>query len=402
MNHKTKTYAWQGIDRSGAHVSGHRSGQNSALVKALLRGRGIRPTQVNAARRITLQLPASLGAKDITRFSRQLATLFKAGVPLLQGLGMIAEGINNPPLRRLLGTLKNDIAAGCGLADALRRHPRQFDSLYCNLVAVGEQTGCLDSLLDQLATLQEKRQALRARLKKAMVYPALVLLVGLGVAALLLLKVVPQFQAMFAGFGAPLPAFTQAVINLADWLGQYLLWVLGVMLATGFALRRAFEREQAVRLWMLRQGLRMPVLGAVMQHAALARFARTLATSFSAGVPLTEALGPVAAACGNTLYEQAVLRLRQAIGNGLSMSAAMRNEPLFPCLAVQMCAIGETSGTLDDMLDRIASHHETAVDEWLDNLASLLEPMIVLILGLVVGSLVVAMYLPIFQLGDVI
>lgn len=180
------------------------------------------------------------------------------------------------------------------------------------------------------------------------------------------------------------------------------LWVLGVMLATGFALRRAFERQQAVRLWMLRQGLRMPVLGPVMQHAALARFARTLATSFSAGVPLTEALGPVAAACGNTLYEQAVLRLRQAIGNGLSMSAAMRNEPLFPCLAVQMCAIGETSGTLDDMLDRIASHHETAVDEWLDNLASLLEPMIVLILGLVVGSLVVAMYLPIFQLGDVI
>ncbi|KTC23169.1 type II secretion system protein F [Pseudomonas putida] len=402
MNHKTKTYAWQGIDRSGTHVSGHSSGQNSALVKALLRGRGIRPTQVSPARRFTLQLPASLGAQDITRFSRQLATLFKAGVPLLQGLGMIAEGINNPPLRRLLGTLKNDIAAGCGLADALRRHPRQFDSLYCNLVAVGEQTGCLDSLLDQLATLQEKRQALRARLKKAMAYPALVLLVGLGVAALLLLKVVPQFQAMFAGFGAPLPAFTQGVINLADWLGQYLLWVLGVMLATGFALRRAFERQQAVRLWMLRQALRMPVLGPVMQHAALARFARTLATSFSAGVPLTEALGPVAAACGNTLYEQAVLRLRQAIGNGLSMSAAMRNEPLFPCLALQMCAIGETSGTLDDMLDRIASHHETAVDEWLDNLASLLEPMIVLILGLVVGSLVVAMYLPIFQLGDVI
>lgn len=402
MTLKTRNFAWQGIDSTGTHVSGHSSGQSTALVRAMLRGRGIRPTQVSPARRFALHRPAALGSQDITRFSRQLATLFKAGVPLLQGLDIVAEGSPNPHMRSLLGHLKNDIGAGCGLADALRRHPRHFDSLHCNLVAVGEQSGRLDSLLEQLATLQEKRQALRARLKKAMIYPALVLLVGLGVAALLLLKVVPQFQVMFAGFGAQLPAFTQGVINLADWLGQYLLWLLGGALALGAALQRAFQRQQTVRLWVLRQGLRLPILGPLMQHAALARFSRTLATSFSAGVPLTEALGPVAAACGNALYEQAVLRLRQAIGSGVSLSAAMRNNPLFPCLSVQMCAIGETSGTLDDMLERIASHHETAIDELLDNLASLLEPVIVLILGLVVGSLVVAMYLPIFQLGDVI
>ncbi|NER62996.1 type II secretion system F family protein [Pseudomonas sp. MAFF212427] len=402
MNLKTRTYAWHGIDRSGTHVSGHSSGQSPALIKALLRNRGIRPTQVHTKRAFTLRLPATLGTRDLAQFSRQLATLFKAGIPLLQGLDIIAEGCKHPQLRSLLAALKTDIAAGCGLADALRKHPRHFDPLYCNLVAVGEQSGRLDCLLDQLATLQEKRQALRARLKKAMIYPALVLLVGLGVACLLLLKVVPQFQVMFAGFGAQLPGFTLLVIQLADWLGQHLLLLLGGALGLGIGMRHLYQRQPAVRLWALRTGLQLPIAGPLMQHAALARFARTLATSFSAGVPLTEALGPVAAACGNALYEQAVLRLRHDIGSGLSLSSALRSNQLFPVLCVQMCAIGETSGTLDDMLERIASYHETAIDHLLDTLASLLEPVIVLVLGLVVGSLVVAMYLPIFQLGDVI
>lgn len=402
MSLKTRNYAWQGIDRSGTPISGHCSGQSPALIKALLRNRGIRPTQVNPAHALTLRLPATLGTQELAQFSRQLATLFKAGIPLLQGLDIIVEGCKHPHLRSLIVTLKADIAAGCGLADALRKHPRHFDPLYCNLVAVGEQSGRLDSLLDQLATLQEKRQALRARLKKAMIYPALVLLVGLGVAGLLLLKVVPQFQVMFAGFGAQLPGFTLAVIQLADWLGQHLLLVFAGAVGLGFGVQRLYQRQPAVRLWALRRGLKLPIAGPLLEHAALARFSRTLATSFSAGVPLTEALGPVAAACGNALYEQAALRLRQDIGSGLSLSSAMRSNPLFPTLCVQMCAIGETSGTLDDMLDRIAGHHETAIDHLLDALASLLEPVIVLILGLVVGSLVIAMYLPIFQLGDVI
>lgn len=402
MTTKSRTYAWQGIDPTGAHVSGQCEGQSPALIKTLLRKRGIRPTTIAPYRARSLKLATRIASHELCQFSRQLATLFQAGIPLLQGFDIIAEGCKNTLLRNLIGTLKSDVAAGSNLADALRKHPQQFDNLYCNLVAVGELTGRLDTLLEQLATLQEKREALKARLKKAMIYPLLVLLVGLGVAALLLLKVVPQFQSLFAGFGAQLPAFTQAVIDLADWLGRYLLWLLGALLATGMLLRRGYRRNLEVRLWILAHALRIPVFGPLLQNAALARFARTLSTSFAAGVPLVEALGPVASACGNDLYEQAVRRLAKAISSGHSLSSAMRASPLFTQLSVQMCSIGETSGTLDVMLSRIASQHEQAIEQLLDKLTSLLEPFIVLILGLMVGSLVIAMYLPIFQLGDVI
>ncbi|PWB35328.1 type II secretion system protein F [Pseudomonas sp. SDI] len=402
MTTKTRTYTWQGIDRHGARISGVHDGQSPALIKALLRRRGIRPLHVALKRSFSPPLPTTLNTRDLTAFSRQLATLFQAGIPLLQGFDIIAEGASNPALQRLIGALKTDIGAGCSLAEALRKQPRHFDALYCNLIAVGELSGRLDSLLDELATLQEKREALHRRLKKAMTYPLLVLLVGFGVAALLLLKVVPQFESLFAGFGAQLPAFTQAVIHLADWFGNNLLPLLGVLVGAGMGARQAYRRRPAFRLWALQQALRLPVAGALLRHAAMARFARTLATAFAAGVPLLEALGPVANACGNAVYEQAIQRLRQALASGSSLSAAMRANPLFPPLSVQMCGIGETSGTLDDMLKRIADHHEQAVDQQLDQLASLLEPMIVLILGLLVGSLVIAMYLPIFTLGDVI
>ncbi|MDD0974264.1 type II secretion system F family protein [Pseudomonas fontis] len=402
MTTKTRTYTWQGIDRTGARVSGHNQGHSPALIKNLLRQRGIRPTQVRTQHNFSLKLPATLSSKDLTQFSRQLATLFQAGIPLLQGFDIIAEGCNNPALQTLVNALKTDINAGNSLADALRKHPRHFDALYCNLIAVGELTGRLDTLLDELATYQEKREALRARMKKAMIYPMLVLMVGFGVAALLLLKVVPQFESLFAGFGAQLPAFTQAVIHLADWLGNHLLLMLGMTVGTVLAARQAYQKRPAFRLWALQHAMQLPILGALLQHAAMARFARTLSTAFAAGVPLLEALGPVASASGNALYEQAIQRLRQALASGSSLSAAMRANPLFPPLSVQMCGIGETSGTLDDMLKRIAGHHEQAIDHLLDKLASLLEPLIVLILGLMVGSLVIAMYLPIFKLGDVI
>lgn len=402
MTKKTYSYTWQGTTAQGALVRGESHGRSPALLRAELRKRGIRPGNIERVRTRLWRRRGTLGTRELSQFSRQLASLIGSGVALLQAFEVIAQSSSNPALIALLGTLKADISAGCNLADTLRKHPQYFDALYCNLIAAGEQSGSLDTVLEQVANLQEQRQALRARLNKAMRYPLIVLLTGLGVSALLLLEVVPQFQAMFNGFGAELPAFTRRVIGLSDWLGQYASGLLLCVLGGAWGLRRAYQRQPGFRLWCLRQALKLPVFGALLSQAALARFARTLATSYAAGVPLMEALGPVAGACGNPLYEQAVLRLRKDLASGQSLSQAMAYSGLFPRLMQQMCAIGETGGTLDDMLARVASHYESAIERSLDNLASLLEPLIVLILGLLVGSLVIAMYLPIFQLGSVI
>ncbi|TDF80249.1 type II secretion system F family protein [Pseudomonas sp. H9] len=402
MTEKTYSYAWQGTTAQGTLVSGESRGRSPALLRADLRKRGIRPGHIERVRPPLWRRRGKVGTRELSQFSRQLASLICSGVTLLQAFEVIAQSSSNPALITLLGALKADISAGSSLADALRKHPAYFDALYCNLIAAGEQSGSLNTVLEQVANLQEQRQALRARLKKAMSYPLIVLLTGLGVSGLLLLEVVPQFQAMFNGFGAELPAFTRRVIGLSDWLAQYVGWLLVCAVGSAWGLRHAYQRQPVFRLWCLRQVLKLPVVGALLSHTALARFARTLATSFAAGVPLVEALGPVAGACGNPLYEQAVLRLRKDLASGQALSQAMGSSGLFPPLLQQMCAIGETGGTLDDMLARVASHYESAIEGLLDNLASLLEPLIVLILGLLVGSLVIAMYLPIFQLGSVI
>lgn len=402
MTTKTYSFSWQGTTSQGALVSGESRGRSPALLRAELRKRGIRPVRVTRVRPGLWRRSGSLGTRELCEFSRQLASLISSGVALLQALEAIAQSSSNPALVTLLGTLKTDIGAGCNLAQALRRHPRYFDALYCNLVAAGEQSGRLESVLDHVACLQEQRQALRARLQKAMLYPLIVLLTGLGVSALLLLEVVPQFQLMFSGFGAQLPAFTQRVIGVSEWLGQYAGWLLLAVAVSGWVLHRAYQRQPAFKVWCLGVALKLPVLGVLLSNAALTRFARTLSTSYAAGVPLVEALGPVAAACGNPLYERAVLGLRKALASGQSLSQAMAASGLFPPLMQRMCAIGETGGTLDDMLARVASHYESVIERLLDNLASLLEPLIVLTLGLLVGSLVIAMYLPIFQLGSVI
>ncbi|MFQ6576513.1 type II secretion system F family protein [Pseudomonas sp. UM16] len=402
MTGKTYCYRWQGTSAQGALVSGESRGRSPALLRAELRKRGIRPGRIERAHAGLWRRQSTLGTRELSQFSRQLASLICSGVALVQALEVIAQSSSNPALISLLGALKTDIGAGCNLANSLRRHPRYFDALYCNLIAAGEQSGSLETVLEQVANLQEQRQAMRARLKKAMTYPLIVLLTGLGVSSLLLLEVVPQFQAMFSGFGAELPAFTRRVIGLSDWLRQYFAWMLLLLLGAGWSLRQAYRRQPAFRLRCLGVALKLPIVGDLLSNAALARFARTLSTSFAAGVPLVEALGPVAGACGNPLYEQAVLRLRKDLASGQALSLAMASSNLFPRLMQQMCAIGETGGTLDAMLARVASHYESAVERLLDNLASLLEPLIVLILGLLVGSLVIAMYLPIFQLGSVI
>ena len=402
MNPSTHLYTWRGTDANGAAVSGQVSGLSPAYARAGLQRQGIRVVSLRQAGGLEWRLPKAREKTDPAGFSRQLATLLKAGVPLLQAFEVMGRSGCSAGQAVLLDKMKRDVASGLGLADALQRHPAWFDELYCNLIRVGEQSGTLDRQLEQLAGMLEQRQVLRKRVRKAMLYPLLLLLTGLGVSAVLLLEVIPRFESLFAGFDTALPAFTQWVIVLSTGLGRYAPLLLITALGLGFAVTRLYQKHAPARLWITAQALRLPVFGKLLSQAALARFARTLATSYAAGVPLLDALVTVAKASGDDLHEQAVQRLRQGMANGQALNQAMGNEPLFPPLLVQLTAIGESSGTLDQMLDKSASHYEEQVSQALDQLTSLLEPAIVLILGLLVGGLVVAMYLPIFQLGSLI
>ncbi|MDO7912518.1 type II secretion system F family protein [Pseudomonas sp. 22-AL-CL-001] len=399
MDERNRVFVWQGVDAAGAVVKGRRSGRSAAIVRALLIREGIRVTRLGAAAPSWLRWPVRQAPVNPAGFSRQLATLLKAGIPLLQGFDVMSRGGIDGASKALLASLKREVAGGLGLADAMQRHPVWFDALYCNLVRVGEQSGTLDRQLEQLADMLEQRQAMIKRLRKAMLYPALLLVVGLGVSALLLLEVVPRFQGLFASLGGELPVFTQWVIVLSEGLAGALGWILAVGLVGVLGARTAWRRHLPLRLWTIRVVLRLPVFGALLSQAALARFARGLATTYAAGVPLLDALGTVARACGDPLHEQAILALRQGMGGGQSLNGAMAGDRLFPPLLVQMVAIGESSGRLDDMLERAAQHYEGQTRQTMEQLTGLLEPMIVLILGVVVGGLVVAMYLPIFQLS---
>ncbi|MBK4995849.1 type II secretion system F family protein [Pseudomonas sp. S37] len=402
MSTSTPLYSWHGTDANGAPVSGQTPGRSPAYVRAGLIRQGITVASLRPASGVKLSLPKRREKADPAGFSRQLATLLKAGVPLLQAFEVMGRSGCDAALAALLGRLKQDVASGLGLADALQRHPAWFDALYCNLVRVGEQSGTLDRQLEQLAGMLEQRRALHKKVRKAMVYPLLLLLTGLGVAAILLLEVIPKFEGMFSGMGAQLPAFTQWVIDLSTGLGRFAPLLLVMAVVLGFAVRQLYRQHAPARLWIAQRVLGLPVFGQLLGQAALARFARSLATSYGAGVPLLDALGTVARVTGGDLHEQAVLRLRQGMANGQGLNQVMAAEPLFPPLLVQLTAIGESSGTLDQMLEKAASHYEEQVSQALDQLTSLLEPAIVLVLGLLVGGLVVAMYLPIFQLGSLI
>ncbi|WP_295481040.1 type II secretion system F family protein [uncultured Pseudomonas sp.] len=395
-------YAWEGADAHGARVTGRVQGRSPAYVRAGLLRQGIQAARVWPASEVGWRLPGRREGVDAPGFSRQLATLLKAGVPLLQAFEVMGRSGADAAMVALLGRVQQEVAAGLGLAQALQRQPRGFDGLYCNLVRVGEQSGTLDRQLEQLADMLERRQALKRRVRKAMLYPLILLLTGLAVAALLLLEVVPRFEGMFTGVGKELPVFTQWVIDVSDGLGRHLLMILTVLGITGVGCVQLYRGHLPTRLWMIRQALRLPVFGRLLSHAALARFARSLATAYGAGVALLDALHTVAPACGDALHERAVGQLRQGMANGLGLHQAMALEPLFAPLLVQLTAIGESSGTLDAMLDKAACHYEEQVGLVLEQLTSLLEPAIVLILGVLVGGLVVAMYLPIFQLGSLI
>lgn len=399
---KNSAFKWEGKDRRGAVVSGVINGQNPALVKAQLRKQGINPTKVRKESSFTLSKGKKIKPLDIALFTRQMATMMKAGVPLLQSFDIIAEGFENPNMRKLVEELKQEVASGNSFASALRKQPNYFDDLYCNLVDSGEQSGALETLLDRVATYKEKTEALKAKIKKAMTYPTAVIVVAIIVSAILLIKVVPAFESVFSGFGAELPAFTQMVVGLSVILREWWVIALVGIILLAFVLKEALKRSQKFRDAKDRLLLKVPIVGVILYKSAVARFARTLSTTFAAGVPLVDALDSVAGATGNVVFRNAVNKIKTDVSSGTQLNFSMRTTNIFPTLAVQMTAIGEESGALDEMLGKVATFYEEEVDNMVDNLTSLMEPMIMAVLGVVVGGLVIAMYLPIFQLGNVV
>ncbi|KAF0866894.1 type II secretion system F family protein [Pseudomonas sp. LD120] len=396
------TYVWQGTDSQGQAMSGELSAANPRLIRAQLRKQGITATRVRRKPRGWPRLTQRIRTQEIALFSRQLATLIQAGVPLLQSFEIIAESFDHQQMRQLLASLKRDVEAGASLATALRRHPRHFDELYCNLVDAGEQAGALDTLLERVATYKEKSENLKARLKKAMIYPLAVVGVAIIVSSILLLKVVPQFQSLFASFDAELPWLTRRVITLSQLLQNHGGLLLAASLATGIAMPVVYRRSARLRDGLDISLFRLPLSGPLLHKSAVARYARTLATTFAAGVPLVQALDSVAGASGNSVFKRAVERIRHQVASGMQLNFAMRTSGVFPTMAVQMTAIGEESGTLDHLLEKVAAHYEDEVDNLVDSLSRLMEPLIMVVLGSIVGALVVAMYLPIFQLGTAI
>lgn len=399
---KVIVYTWEGVDKKGTKTSGELSGHNLALVKAQLRKQGINPTKVRKKSASIFGKGKKIKPLDIAFFSRQMATMMKAGVPLLQSFDIISEGAENPNMRTLVNSLKQEVSAGNSFATALRQKPEHFDDLFCNLVDAGEQAGALESLLDRVASYKEKTEKLKAKIKKAMTYPAAVLIVAVIVSGILLIKVVPQFQSVFAGFGAELPTFTLMVIGLSVFVQEWWLAIIGIFFASIFMFKKSYKKSQKFRDSLDRFLLKVPIIGPLIFKSSVARYARTLATTFAAGVPLVEALDSVAGATGNVIFKNAVNKVKQDVSTGMQLNFSMRSTGVFPSLAIQMTAIGEESGALDSMLDKVATYYEDEVDNMVDSLTSLMEPMIMAILGVVVGGLVIAMYLPIFKLGNAV
>lgn len=400
---KILTFTWQGKDKSGNTSKGKIEAENLAFAKAMLRKQGISASKVAKERK------SAFGAKskkivplDIAFFTRQLATMMKAGVPLIQAFEIVAGGVEKDSLKTLINSVKMDVASGTNFATALTKHPRQFDELFCNLVEAGEQSGSLETMLDRIASYKEKTEQLKAKIKKAMTYPIAVIIVGIVVSAILLIKVVPQFESIFQGFGAELPAFTQFVVGLSGVAQNYWWVALIGLFAFSYAFKELLHRSVKARDAMDRFTLKIPVIGEILNKAAIARFARTLSTTFAAGVPLVNALESAAGASGNVVYRKAIIQIRNGVSSGQSLKNATLMTGAFPNMAVQMISIGEEAGSLDEMLDKVATFYEDEVDNAVDSMTSLMEPMIMAVLGVLVGGLVIAMYLPIFQLGNVV
>ena len=396
---KEYTYLWEGIDRNNRHIRGETKAASEAVVNSNLRRQGIRITKL---RRQTFRGGGRVNEKDITFFTRQLATMLKAGVPLLQSFEIIARGHKNPRFARLMMDIKGRIEAGSSLSAAFREHPGQFDSLYCNLVNAGETAGMLDGILDRLATYKEKILAIKAKIKSALFYPISVITVAIVVVWVIMVWVIPAFKQVFANFGANLPAPTLMVIAISDFFVSYWWLMLMIIVGTLAGLFILHRRSAAFRYALDRLKLKLPIVGGIVEKATIARWTRTLSTMFAAGVPLVESLDAVAGASGNAVFAAGTKKIQTEVSTGTSLTNAMHNTGLFPQMVLQMTQIGEESGSLDGMLSKVADFYEREVDDAVAALSSLLEPVIIVFLGVVVGGLVVAMYLPIFKLGAVI
>lgn len=399
---KTSTFSWEGTDKKGNKLKGETSGQSPLLVKAQLRKQGINPTKVRKKSISILSAGKKIKPIDIALFARQMATMMKAGVPLLQSFEIIEEGLDNPNMRKLVSDVKQHVASGNSFASALRTQPLYFDDLFCNLVDAGEQAGALESLLDRVATYKEKTEALKSKIKKAMNYPIAVVVVATIVSCILLIKVVPQFKEVFKSFGADLPAFTMFVLGISEGLQKWWYVFIAGLFGAIFIFAETKKRSEKFRDGLDRIALKTPVVGDIIYKSSVARYARTLSTTFAAGVPLVEALDSVAGATGNIVFKNAVNKIKQDVTAGMQLNFSMRSTGVFPSMAIQMTAIGEESGALDMMLDKVASYYEAEVDNAVDGLTALMEPIIMSVLGVLIGGLIIAMYLPIFQLGKVI
>ena len=398
---KETQYLWEGKDKRGHKVRGKSLAASEEELRADLRRQGVAPTRVKT-QTSAFRSGGKVTPLDIAVFSRQLATMMSSGIPMVQSFEIIGNGHEKPAMQKLVLDIKSNIEGGSTLHESLAKHPLYFDDLFVNLVEAGEQAGALETLLDKIATYKEKTEALKKKIKKALFYPTAVLFVAIIVTVILLIFVIPQFESLFKGFGADLPAFTQLVVNMSRFM-QNQGWLLLILVGAGvWAFMYFKKRSRNMRRFLDRMLLKFPVIGPIMVKAAIARFSRTLSTMFAAGVPLVEAMQSVAGATGNIVYEEATLRMKDEVATGQRLQRAMENTGLFPNMVVQMIAVGEESGALDGMSGKVADFYEAEVDNAVDSMSSLMEPLIMAILGVLVGGMVIAMYLPIFKLGQVV
>jgi type IV pilus assembly protein PilC len=403
MAAENTVFFWSGTDRNGRKSKGEVLATSAAIARVQLRKQGVVAKSVKKKSKPLFTFGAKkIKAADIAIFTRQLATMMKAGVPLVQAFDIVAEGTDHEKMRELIMTVRTDVSSGTGLAGALEKHPAHFDELFCSLVASGENSGTLEVMLDRVATYKEKTEALKAKIKKALTYPIAVIVVAIVVTGILLVKVVPQFAETFQSFGSDLPSFTLFVLRISEWVQSWWFIMLLGFFAAGYVFSQAKRRSKRFADGIDAVALKLPIIGSVVHDAVIARFSRTLSTTFAAGVPLVDALESTAGAAGNAIYAQGIRRIRDDVTSGTALAISIRTTGLFPTMLLQMTAIGEESGSLDDMLGKVADHYEAAVDNAVDSLSSLMEPMIMSILGVLVGGLMIAMYLPIFMLGSVI
>jgi len=400
---KLSIFNYEGLDRNGRVQKGEITGNSPALIKADLRRKGLVKVKKLKKKRAEMSMfQPGIKSQDIAVFSRQMATMMKAGVPLMRSFEIVAEGLENKKMAEMVVQMKNNVASGGSFAGALREHPKYFDDLFCSLVESGEQAGALETMLDRVALYREKAESLKKKVKSAMKYPITILVIAAIVTVILLLKVVPVFADMFSSFGADLPVPTQIVLNISEWVQSNGLIGLGALVAFIILFQQAMQRSKAFKHLIQRIMVKLPVFGPILYQSAMARYARTLSTTFAAGVPLVNALDSAAGASGNIVYETAISNVRRDVETGTELAVSMKSQGVFPPMLVQMVSIGEQSGSLDDMLAKAASIYEEEVDSLVDGLTSMMEPLIMAFLGIVVGGLVVAMYLPIFQMGSVI